>query len=61
MNVQQAQEMILAGFAYMTKDQRKTMLRFLKLSKPKLDFNYPNGAPVQEEVKPAASALILPS
>jgi hypothetical protein len=59
MNVQQAQQMILAGFAYMSTEQRKAMLRFLKLAKPKLDFDYPNGAVIEEE-KQAVPSLILP-
>lgn len=62
MTLDEAQKMILGGFAYMNRDQRKAILQFLKLSKPKLDFSYPNGVPYQEpEAKPEGPSLILPN
>lgn len=59
MNTGKATELMCIMFAKMDRAQRRAIIKLLKLARPKLDLQYPNGVP--EEEPPKTSNLILPN
>lgn len=59
MDTGKATELMCVIFARMDRAQRQAVIKLLKLARPKLDLNYPNGVP--EGDPPKTSSLILPN
>lgn len=58
MDTAKATELVCVIFARMDRAQRQSLIKLLKVARPKLDLNYPMGVP--EGDPPKTSSLILP-
>lgn len=60
MDTGKATELVCIIFARMDRAQRQALIKLLKLSRPKLDLNYPMGVPEAGDPNPKSN-LILPA